>query len=320
MDGKQYQVICFGEVLWDNLPEGKKPGGAPMNVAYHLKKMGKSSALISRVGNDQDGKDLLEVIKQLGLSDELCQVDNQYKTSLVEVVITPDHEVKYDIVFPVAWDFIEYEPRLESIIQEAEVLVFGSLVSRNEVSRATLDRLLVLAAYKVFDVNLREPHYDQAHIAHLLHKTDLLKLNIHELNLISGWFGSLEHEAEKVRLLQQKFNINEVIITKGSNGASYYTSEIQYHYPAYKVEVQDTIGSGDSFLAAFLAKKLSGEYLEGTLDFAVAVGAFITQQAGACPQYSRFDLNRFIWKNQLNELNKQLESNQAFAKLKPNQS
>lgn len=320
MNGKQHQVICFGEVLWDNLPEGKKPGGAPMNVAYHLKKMGKSSALISRVGNDQDGKDLIEVIRQLGLSDELCQVDNQYKTSLVEVIITPDHEVKYDIVFPVAWDFIEYESRLEKIILEADVFVFGSLVSRHEVSRATLDRLLDFAVYKVFDVNLREPHYDQEHITHLMHKTDLLKLNIHELNLISGWFGSHETEAAKVHLLQRNFNINEVIITKGSSGASYYTPEIQYHYPAYQVEVQDTIGSGDSFLAAFLAKKLSGEYLEGTLDFAVAVGAFITMQAGACPPYSKFDLNRFIWKIQLNELNKQLKTNQAFAKPKPNHS
>ena len=300
MKNLQHQVICFGEVLWDNLPSGKKPGGAPMNVAYHLKKLGISSALISRVGNDQDGDNLLKVIKELDLSVELCQIDKQHKTSLVEVVITPDHEVKYDIVFPVAWDFIEYDPQLESILREADVFVFGSLVSRSEVSRTTLDYILDHVAYKVFDVNLREPHYEKEQIAYFLHKTDLLKLNIHEIDLISGWFGnSSANEAEKVHLLQNSFNIKEVIVTKGSKGASYYSTEIQYHYPAYKVEVQDTVGSGDSFLAAFLSKKLSGEYLESTLDFAVAVGAFITMQEGACPQYTYNDLKRFIWKSQL---------------------
>jgi fructokinase len=309
MKNLKYQVICFGEVLWDNLPAGKKPGGAPMNVAYHLKKLGVSSGLISRVGNDRDGANLLEVITGLGLSTELCQIDDLHKTSLVEVVVGADHEVKYDIVFPVAWDFIEYDPRIENILKDTEVFVFGSLVTRNEVSRKTLNLILDLVPYKVFDVNLREPHYDKAHIESLLHKTDLLKLNVHELYLLADWFGNApDDEAEKVNGLQERFTIREVIVTRGSKGASYYSTEILFHYPAYAVEVQDTIGSGDSFLAAFLSKKISGEYLEGTLDFAAAVGAFITSQAGACPQYTHYDLDRFIWENQLNKLKKGLQS------------
>lgn len=300
MEKNKQKVVCFGEILWDNLPGGKKPGGAPMNVAYHLNQLGIESTLISRVGNDNEGFELLKVLEKRGISLDYCQLDRNYKTSQVEVVINNNHEVSYDIVFPVAWDFIEPHQRYISLLQEANALVFGSLVTRNKTSRDTLELLLESPVYKVFDINLREPYIDKETITQLLHKTDLLKLNLHELEIIGGWYNSsFKRDEDKVAILHNEYNIKEVIVTRGSSGASYFSEDIHYHYPAYKVKVNDTVGSGDSFLAAFLYKKLSGENLEETLDFASAMGAFITTQTGACPHYSRSDLNRFQFNSEI---------------------
>ena len=114
------RVICFGEILWDNLPGGRKPGGAPMNVAYHLNKLGIESTLISRVGNDSNGDELLQFIESKGLSVKYCQRDRNFPTSTVEVNIGLDQEVKYDIV------------------KEADAFVFGRLAARSTVSYTTL--------------------------------------------------------------------------------------------------------------------------------------------------------------------------------------
>ena len=290
-------VICYGEVLWDILPAGKKPGGAPMNVAYHLHQLGINSVVISRVGNDRAGEELLEFLKLIGLSTDLCQIDENHATSEVRAKISDNHEVTYDILFPVAWDYISWQDSFENLLAETDAFVFGSLAARNETSRETLYQLLSTANYRVFDINLREPHYSPEVIRELLKKSDIVKLNIHELNLVSEWYsGKAESEIDRVKVIQDQFQIKEIIVTKGSHGASYYTSDIRYDYAAYGVDVTDTVGSGDSFLAAFLSKKLKGEPLETTLNYASALGAFITTHSGACPEYDQSDLERFIWK------------------------
>ncbi|MBG6233483.1 fructokinase [Pedobacter sp. CAN_A7] len=294
-------VVCFGEILWDNLPTGKKPGGAPMNVAYHLHKLGIDSQLISSIGDEQSGVELMGFLKEIGLKTDLVQIDRAHDTSEVQASVNPDnHEVTYEIISPVAWDFISWQPNFETLLKEAQAFVFGTLSTRNPATRNTLYQMLEHSAYRVFDVNLRAPHYSPEVIEALLKKSNLVKLNSSELLLIAQWYNqACVKEADCVEVLFDRFNIEEVIITKGSQGATYYTSLFRYDYPAYSVHVADTIGSGDSFLAAFLAMKLGDEPVEITLDYAVAMGAFITSQAGACPQYSKFDLERFIWKKKL---------------------
>lgn len=288
-------VVCFGEVLWDILPDGKKPGGAPMNVAYHLRKLGLDSFMISSVGNDTVGRELMDFLQSIGLPVNYIQHDRQYATSEVQAIIGANHEVTYDILFPVAWDFIQWKPEYKQLIEQAGAFVFGSLGSRNETSRATLLEMLDCAKFRVFDVNIREPHYSKEFITELFHKCDLLKLNIAELDMITGWYNSsCSTESDRIDLLFNRFKVQEIVITKGGKGATYYREGIRYDHPAYPVEVQDTVGSGDSFLAAFLAMKLSGETLAQTLDYAVAMGAFITSKSGACPEYSESDLDRFI--------------------------
>jgi len=293
-------VVCFGEVLWDLLPTGKKPGGAPMNVAYHLHKLGLKSHMISSVGQDEAGLELLDFLKSIALPLTYIQQEPFHQTSTVQATVGDNHEVSYDILFPVAWDFIRWEPAHEQLISQADAFIFGSLGSRNETSRQALFKMLDYAKYRVFDVNIREPHYTPDFVTQLLGKCDLVKLNLAELEMIAAWYNpACANELDRIELLFERFNFQEVIITKGSKGATYYTEAIRYDYPAYLVDVQDTVGSGDSFLAAFLAMKLSDEPLEEMLNYAAAMGAFITSKSGACPPYSKFDLERFIWKRSL---------------------
>lgn len=283
---KEIKVICFGEVLWDNLPSGRKPGGAPMNVAYHLNKMGIKGTLISQVGDDQDGRDLIDVLHSLAIDVQYCQVDPLNKTSTVEVNITTEHEAEYDIVFPVAWDFIAHHPAFDALVKQSDAIVFGSLASRNDVTRNTLLQLIRYSRYRVFDANLREPHYNKDVMELLLGMANLLKLNAQELFLLTDWYhdGPLT-EKERVKLLQSKFKIDEILVTKGGEGSVFYHYDEVFHQSAYTVEVKDTVGSGDSFLAAFLAKRLKKGTVAESLSFASTVAGFITTKNGACPTY-----------------------------------
>lgn len=295
---KKIEVVCFGEVLWDNLPSGRLPGGAPMNVAYHLNKLGVTGRLISQVGNDQDGRELIDELTRLGIDVQHCKLDRWHKTSTVEVSFTEEHEAKYEIVFPAAWDFIADPVPHSDLVLRSDAFVFGSLSCRHEVTKITLLKLLAGASYKVFDVNLRVPHYDMQTLEHLLGMTDLLKINLQELLLLTSPFqpGPLSQE-QRVALLQSKFGIAEVVLTKGKDGAIFFDRDNFYTQSSFPVDVVDTVGSGDSFLAAFLAKKLGGCPPTESLAFASALAAFVTSKKGACPTYQISELE--VWRNGL---------------------
>jgi fructokinase len=289
------RIVCFGEILWDNLPAGRTAGGAPMNVAYHLNRSGAESTLISRVGNDQAGRDLIAFSEQIDLPSNLLQIDRIYPTGEVIAKVMDHDEVVYDILPNAAWDFISSSAQIEELASQADAFVFGSLAARNIASRTTLLKLLEKAKFKVLDINLRAPHYSEEILAMLLYKADLLKLNDDELKLLSEWFcNGSPTERESITQLQQKFGIPEIIVTRGAAGASYYSAELSYAGNAYQITVADTIGAGDSFLAAFLYKKLAGHPVRETLDYALATGAFIASQPGACPPYTLRDLEHFI--------------------------
>jgi len=295
VENKKPSIICFGEILWDNLPGGRMAGGAPMNVAYHLNRVGAESKLISRVGEDKAGAELVAFCSKMGLPAELIQFDEIHATSEVIAKINDDHEVTYDILSDVAWDFIEHYPKHNTMAGHADAFVFGSLAARNTVSRETLLQILESARYKVFDINLRAPHYTKEILQMLLARTNLLKLNSQELVLLTDWFYQKNAtEADCLSYLQQTFHIDGIILTKGSQGASYHTAEKVFEGKAYNITVADTVGAGDSFLAAFLYKKITGSTPAEALDYALAMGAFIAAQTGACPAYTSADLDNFI--------------------------
>jgi len=283
-------VVCFGEMLWDVLPAGAKPGGAPMNVAYHLQKFGLWPAVISRVGNDEWGEQLLALLKKNGITTEYVQQDAMHQTGVVLAKLNERAEATYDIVSPVAWDFIEQHEDLKMLVSNAEYFVFGSLAARNETSRHTLFELLDVAKTKVLDINLRAPHFTKATVEALLQHCQLLKINDQELPLIAGWYANVKSMDDQMKLLQDRFDIPTIVTTCGGDGARLNQQGKIISHPGFKVKVKDTIGSGDSFLAALLYKLNTQAPLDEALAFANRVGAFIATQEGACPVYELSDL------------------------------
>jgi fructokinase len=280
------KLVCYGEILWDVLPTGELPGGAPMNVAYHLHKLNQEVSLITAIGNDFHGNALVNLLRKWGIGTEHCHIDHYHPTGIVYAHPKGPHEMIYDIVYPSAWDFITWNDNFTSLMQETDYLVFGSLACRNYTSGNTLFKLLETAKNKVLDINIRPPHFSAKTVEQLLQKTNILKLNLAELDLIAGWYSSLQTAADKIQLIQDRFSINTIVVTLGDRGALLCMDGNFYEHPGYKVQVADTVGSGDAFLAAFLSRLIDKAPPETILDFACAMGALIASYRGACPEYN----------------------------------
>lgn len=292
-----HKVVCFGEVLWDILPSGAVPGGAPMNVAYHLHKQQKNPAVITRIGNDKKGEELLQIFSDYGVCIDFFQVDYEHETGKVYAEPNEHNEVVYDIVKPAAWDFINYEDRLESLVSHAEFFVFGSLAARNNESKNTLLKLLNVAKTKVLDINLRAPHFNRRIVEELLSNADLLKLNLAELELITGWFSKYTSVKDRVNSIIERFNIRNIVVTMGGDGAIIYYNGEEFTHKGYKVKVADTVGSGDAFLAGLLGKLSEGDTPGNALEFASRTGAFVATKKGACPGYEPSEIYEFDARN-----------------------
>ena len=296
-DQASQHAICYGEILWDLLPDGPQPGGAPLNVAYHLNKLGVNTGIISKVGEDAGGLQLIKLLEKWCIGHQLLQRDEHYDTSEVRVKLNEQREASYEILYPVAWDFITHDANITEQVKAAGFLVYGSLSSRNKTSRDTLSTLLENNLTKVLDINLREPYVKKSILKELLKSADIVKFNLAELKRCNLLFGSrYTKEADQVSYLQEGFRIPEVIVTKGKAGASYYTDSAVYHAACPSIKVADTIGSGDAFLAAFIAGRYHNLKPQDVIADAVAMGAFVATKKGGCPEYQVSDFLKF--KNQ----------------------
>lgn len=287
-------IVCFGEVLWDLLPTGKIAGGAPMNVAVHANQLGLDATMISAVGDDELGEGITSFLSSRGLSVENIQ-KNEYQTGIVEVTLDAKGSPSYEIIQPVAWDFIRLTESAKKAVQDADALVFGSLALRNEVSKNTLLELQVEAKLKILDINLRKPFYTPELADELFKVADIVKVNDEELEMICAWYGQAGNETDNAKFLKERYQLKGIIVTRGGNGAFFIdeNNEMAEHQ-GFKVTVCDTIGSGDSFLASFITKWLSGETPAEALKFACAVGAFVATQKGATPIISDEDIRLII--------------------------
>lgn len=288
----QPRIICFGEVLWDILPSGKMPGGAPMNVAIHLTYQHFSPLVISRVGSDDLGKELVEFLQEKHVSTEWIQTGKTHLTGVVKANISDKNEVTYKIVEPVAWDYIQFDEQAARLVAESDVFIYGSLAARNPTTHETLLQYLKLARLKVLDVNLRPPYYKQDRLEELLQFADIAKMNHQELAEITGWFGWQGNEQELMQAMKQHFRLQLLIITRGDKGAAVLTDAGYEENDGYQVEVEDTIGSGDAFLATFLTNYLQQEPIQSALAKACLLGAFVATQHGATPVYKSAEIER----------------------------
>lgn len=288
-------IVCFGEVLWDMLPEGAQPGGAPLNVAIHLKQLGLNPWLVSRIGKDEEGEMLRQFLSDASINLFCLQVDDELPTSKVLVHLDDDRNATYEICEPVAWDNIQLTEKLDELAAEAGLIVFGSLAARNEITRNTLLQLMEnTAAIKLLDVNLRPPYDQREWVESLLHKADFVKLNHDELIIIAKWNGQFGEEAEMTRWLSEFFNCRLVCVTKGANGALLLFDENIFQHSGFSVDAVDTVGAGDAFLAALIAQLSEEKTPPEALEFACATGAFVASRSGAVPAYVKADIEAFI--------------------------
>ena len=287
-------AVCFGEILWDIFPTGSRAGGAPFNVAYNLDKMGLKVQMISRIGNDELGTQLIKQIEDWHISTDYIQIDDEKPTGTVLATFDEQGEAHYDIINNVAWDYIEISKEHQKLVENSEAFVFGSLIARNEKSKNTLLQLIEYSKFRVFDVNFRPPFIDFELVKILLGKADLVKMNKAELRQIIEFLGENYIDEDKsIQHIQNYFNLNEIVLTKGSKGARYFVGKENYTFPAVSIDVNDTVGSGDSFLAGFLSKRIQGKSPEEIMRQAVSLGAFITSKSGACPDYSYEEFRSF---------------------------
>ncbi len=294
-EGKYNNIVCFGEVLWDMLPTGAKPGGAPLNVAVHLKKQGANPLLISRVGIDSGGDKLLHFIETAGLKTNLIQQDKQLPTSRVLVRLDENKNASYEILEPVAWDNITFAEELEDAATGADLLIYGSLASRNKTTRDTLLAMIkATSATCLVDINLRPPFDNREWIEQLLHISDFVKLNNDELEKIASLNGVSGTEEELIDWLTGYFKCSTICVTRGAKGAVLFLDNKFYSHPGYKVKVGDTVGAGDSFLARLVSSLSKDTHPGRALERACATGAFVASQKGAVPDYSEEQISLII--------------------------
>ena len=290
------KAVCFGEVLWDIFPDKARIGGAPLNVASRLSATGIKTEIISRIGTDQKGKEILAYLKSNNVGTENIETDATYPTGMVKVTLSSSGSATYEITYPSAWDKIEVSGSSMNSVKKADVFIFGSLVCRDEISRNTLFHLLETAKYKVFDINLRPPHYQKEALQQLMQKADFIKFNDEELFEIAAMFGSLFNSLEQNLLfISEKTNTKSICVTKGSHGAVLLSEGKLYYNSGYKIKVKDTVGAGDSFLASLIAKLFTKENPQKALDYACAVGALVAGSEGANPKLEVEEINKFMF-------------------------
>lgn len=293
---KTLKAVSYGEVLWDVFPDDTKIiGGAPLNVALRMKSLGCDAAMISCVGNDADGKAIIDYVKDKALDTNGIFINNDYSTGTVMVYLDENRTASYDISYPSAWDKITANNYTKNLVDAADVIIYGSLVCRDQTSRTTLLQLLDSTTYKVFDVNLRQPHYTMPTLEALMQKADFIKLNDEELQEITEAFAfTSDNLKDRMLFIAQKTNTKAVCVTRGRDGALLLWNNIFYANPGYTVKVADTVGAGDSFLASLITKLLTETNPQEAVDFACAVGSLIASKPGANAAVTQEEIQQLI--------------------------
>ena len=289
------KIVCFGEVLWDVFPKHKKIGGAPLNVALRLQTFQNEVALISCLGDDKLGNELLLELQKHRISSLYIQKIKAYKTSTVSISLDKNGSASYFINHPCAWDNIIVNDKLNSLVKSSEAFIFGSLIARSNTSRNTLLKLLMFSKFSVFDVNLRSPHYQISSIQVLMNAANFIKFNDDELKEISMSLGYQSASIEQTILfIANKTNTTSIAVTLGSKGAILFFEERFFYCKGYQVEVADTVGSGDSFLATLIDVLLKGKDAQLAIDKACAVGALVAKNKGANPVISEVEIDAIM--------------------------
>ena len=282
---ERYSIVGLGEVLWDLLPTGPQLGGAPANFACHARALGADARLVSRVGDDALGREIITRLNALGVGTDAIAADARHATGTVGVELESG-QPRYVIHENVAWDFIEATPRALAAVADADAVCFGTLAQRSEPSRSTIISLVNAespAALRILDVNLRQNYFSARLINESLAFANVLKVNETELPHLAAMFDLTGDERSKIRQLAERNLLRAVACTRGKRGSLLYSEGRWADHPGIPANVVDTVGAGDSFTAAMTLGLLAGWPLDRINAFANEVAAFVCSQPGATP-------------------------------------
>ena len=286
---------AFGEILWDCLPSGRHAGGAPFNVTAHLAQLGVSVSLISAVGRDSLGDEILQVARDKNVNvDFVTRVRIGLPTGTVIATLDEKGNATYELVQPAAWDEIRVTAKALDAVSKARALTFGSLAGRSPYNLEQLNRLLaVKGPLKFFDVNLRPPFVDPALVIDLAKRADVIKLNDGELGKLASWLrsGELTHStprstgevARACVTLAEATNVSRICVTLAEEGAAFWDRGNLVTAPAPQVAVKDTVGAGDAFMAGLMVGLTGESDTRKVLVNACRLGAFVASHFGATP-------------------------------------
>lgn len=277
-------IVGIGELLWDMLPSGKAIGGAPANFAYHAGRLGEEGWVVSAVGDDALGHEILDVLDEKRLHSLVAM--SEKPTGTVQVSLDAAGVPTYTIVEDVAWDHIPFTPKMQDLASRADAVCFGSLVQRNG-SRASVLKFLEAvpaSALKVFDINLRQHFYTPEILQKSLEIADVLKINDEEIVILSEMFGLGSDPREACWKLIRQYSLRFVLLTKGAQGSEVISPDEVIPQGVGKVDVVDTVGAGDAFTAAFTVAYLRGDSLADAQKLAGEVTAYVCSHKGAMPE------------------------------------
>lgn len=277
-------IVGIGELLWDMLPSGKAIGGAPANFAYHAGRLGEEGWVVSAVGDDALGHEILDVLDEKRLHSLVAM--SEKPTGTVQVSLDAAGVPTYTIVEDVAWDHIPFTPKMQDLASRADAVCFGSLVQRNG-SRASMLKFLEAvpaSALKIFDINLRQHFYTPEILRKSLEIADVLKINDEEIVTLSEMFGLGSDPREACRKLIGQYSLRFVLLTKGAQGSEVISPDEVIPQGVGKVDVVDTVGAGDAFTAAFTVAYLRGDSLADAQKLAGEVTAYVCSHKGAMPE------------------------------------
>jgi fructokinase len=292
------RIVAFGEVVWDILPNGKVLGGTPSNLVFRCNSFDEQGFLLSRIGDDDLGKEAIDKLKELNILDENVQMDTEFPTGTVHITFENDYDPRYIVTPDVAFDHIEFSAEALKLVREADCLFYGLLPQRFGISKNTLRELIKESpdSLHFFDLKLFEHFFNVTVVENLLESSNIVRIKEKEIAFLSK---ELDLNAENLNVfsteLSQKYKIDMILVTRGQNGVfAFHKKKGAFYDPGYSIDIVDNIGSGMAFSAGFLHYYLNGKPIQQALNFGNAAGALNTTKRGATSYFNKKDVLNFM--------------------------
>jgi len=300
------KIVAFGEVVWDILPNGKVLGGTPSNLVFRCNSFDEQGILLLRVGDDDLGSEAIEKLKELSISDDNVQVDTEFPTGTVQIILEKNSEPRYIVTPEVAFDHIEFSAEALKLVRDADCLFYGLLPQRFGISKNTLRELIKESpdSLHFFDLKLFEHFFNVSVVENLLWSSNIVRIKEKEIGFLSK---ELKLNDENLNTfsneLSRKYKIDLILVTRGQNGVfAFHKKKGAFSEPGYNIDEVDNIGSGMAFSAGFLHYYLNGKSIQQALSFGNAAGALNTTKRGATSYFDKKDVLNFMKNTSQNQV------------------